>query len=149
MQRGNTALRPNRRRVTPALLFALAATLAATGFVSAAKAAEPGLDDESAKAPLCCGVPPADEVTADQVFGRWVVRNAGIGAPVRPGENVDFRADGTLSTVRGPCRFAVLRAELTVTCAEQSESGEVRFVDDTKIIWRLDGKDLIFIAPAE
>jgi len=149
MQRGNIDQRRNRWRIAPALLCALAATLAAPGFVSAAKAAEPGLDDESAKAPLCCGVPPGDEVTADQVFGRWVVRNAGIGAPVRTGENVDFRADGTLSTARGPCRFAVLRAELTVTCAAKSDSGEVRFVDDTKMIWRLDGKDLIFIAPAE
>jgi len=148
MQRGNIDQRRNRRRIAPALLCALAATLAAPGFVSAAKAAEPGLDDESAKAPLCCGVPPRDEVTADQVFGRWVVSKPGVGQ-LHSGEQLEFRRDGTLNTASGPCRYAVLRAELTVTCADKSRSGEVSFVDDTKMIWRLDGRATMFIAPAD
>ncbi len=100
-------------------------------------------------APLCCGVPPADEVTADQVVGRWVVSRAAIGMPARGGESVHFRSDGTLTTAHGACRFAILRAELTVTCAGKMETGEVRFEDDTKLIWRHDGRETVFIAPAD
>jgi hypothetical protein len=88
-------------------------------------------------------------VTADQVFGRWVVMHAPIGMPMRAGEKVEFRGDGTLATARGPCRFAVLRAELTVSCAEKAEAGEVRFEDDTTLIWRHDGREMIFVAPTD
>ena len=112
-------------------------------------AADPGTLDESAKSPLCCGVPPRDEVTADQVFGRWVVSHAGIGTPLRAGERVEFRKDGTVNTPRGACRFAVLRAELVVTCADGARSGAVRFEDDTKLIWRHDGRETIFLAPTD
>ena len=100
----------------------------------------PGAPDEPAAGPPCCGVPPRDEVTADHVFGRWVVLGAAVGAPLRAGDRVEFRTDGTLATNRGACRYAVLRAELTVTCADSSASGELRFVDDTKLIWRHDGR---------
>jgi hypothetical protein len=50
---------------------------------------------------------------------------------------------------RGPCGFAVLRAELAVSCADRAQSGEVSFVDDTKLIWRLDGREMMFVAPAD
>jgi hypothetical protein len=43
----------------------------------------------------------------------------------------------------------VLRTELTVSCAEKAESGEVRFQDDTKLIWRHDGREMIFVAPTD
>jgi hypothetical protein len=68
---------------------------------------------------------------------------------MRAGERVEFRRDGALNTGRGACRFAVLRAELTVTCADKARSGEVRFQDDTKLIWRHEGKEMIFVAPTD
>lgn len=111
--------------------------------------ADPGALDEGAQRPFCCGVPPRDEVTANQVFGRWVVIRAPIGMPMRAGERVEFRGDGTLATARGPCRFAVLRAELTVSCAERADVGEVRFEDATTLIWRRDGREMIFVAPTD
>lgn len=125
--------------------------LAATGAARAEQpvlVADPGTD-EGAQPPLCCGVPSRDEVTADQVFGRWVVTHAPIGMPMRAGERVEFRGDGTLATARGACRYAVLRAELTVSCAEKTEAGAVRFEDDTKLIWRHDGREMIFVAPTD
>jgi hypothetical protein len=111
--------------------------------------ADPGMLGEGAQNPLCCGVPQRDEVTADHVFGRWVVMQAPIGMPMRTGESVEFRRDGTLTTARGPCRFAVLRGELTVSCADRANAGEVRFEDDTKLIWRHDGREMIFLAPTD
>jgi hypothetical protein len=111
--------------------------------------ADPGTPDEGAQRPICCGVPPRDEVTADHVFGRWVVMQAPIGMQMRAGEKVEFRDDGTLATARGACRYAVLRAELTVSCAEKVEAGEVTFEDDTKLIWRHDGREMIFVAPTD
>lgn len=148
MQCGRSYCPSWRGHVRPALACGFVATLLANGF-GAAHAGEPGALDETTKAPLCCGAPPRDEVTADQVFGRWVVTRAGIGVPLRSGEHVEFRPDGTLTTSRGPCRFAVLRAELTVACADESRTGEVRFVDDTKLLWRLDGREALFIAPTD
>lgn len=127
----------------------LAGAMAAVGAEQPSPAADPGTLDETAKSPLCCGVPPRDEVTADQVFGRWAVSKSSAGAPLRPGDRVEFRRDGTLKTARGACRFAVLRAELTVTCADKAQSGEVRFEDDTKLIWRHDGREMIFVAPTD
>lgn len=131
----------------------LAAAMVSFGATARAEqpiaAADPATPEASARAPLCCGVPPADEVTADQVVGRWVVSRAAIGMPGRGGESVHFRSDGTLITAHGACRFAILRAELTVTCAGKMETGEVRFEDDTKLIWRHDGRETIFIAPAD
>jgi hypothetical protein len=124
----------------------VAAMLMAQG---AAQADDPKTLDEPAKQPHCCGVPPADEVTADQVFGRWVVHKTGVGAPLKPGDRVEFRTDGTFTSASGACRFAVLRAELTVTCADKQRSGEVRFTDDDKLIWRLDGKEMMFVAPTD
>lgn len=112
-------------------------------------AADPGTLDETARSPLCCGVPPRDEVTADHIFGRWVVSKAGAGTPMRQGERVAFKRDGSIDTARGACRFAILRAELTVTCADKARAGEVRFEDDTKLIWRHDGKEMIFVAPTD
>jgi hypothetical protein len=134
----------SRRGSAPTLAFVLMALTAAP--LGSAAAAEPGTLDGAEK--LCCGVPPRDEVTADQVFGRWVVTTPGIGL-LRAGDRIEFRRDGTVSTAAGPCRFAVLRAELTVACAEKSESGPLRFVDDTKLIWRIDGSQATFIVPAE
>jgi len=116
---------------------------------SAAPAADPGTLEDTPTSSLCCGVPPRDEVTADQVFGRWVVSKVGVGAPVRAGERIEFRPDGTMTTARGVCRFAVLRAELTVTCADKSQSGAVSFIDDTKLIWRHEGREMIFVAPTD
>lgn len=129
-----------------ALLIGAAASARAQ---SASPAADPGTLEEPTQSPLCCGVPPADEVTADQVFGRWVVSQSGAGAQIRQGERVEFRRDGFMSTAQGACRFAVLRAELTVTCAENSQTGDLRFEDDTKLIWRHDGKEMIFVAPTD
>ena len=40
----------------------------------------------------------------------------------------------------------VLSAELTVACADKTQPGEVRMVDDTKLIWRLEGEDTLLIA---
>lgn len=110
--------------------------------------ADPGTD-EGAGPPLCCGLPSRDEVTADQVFGRWVVMHAPVGMPIKTAEKVEFRDDGVLATARGACRYAVLRAELTVSCAEKADVGEVRFEDDTKLIWRHDGREMIFVAPTD
>ncbi len=133
--------------------LAVAIVSAATAATSLAEqptlVADPGTLDEGAQIPFCCGVPPRDEVAADHVFGRWVVTRAPIGMPMQTGESVEFRRDGTLSTARGPCRFAVLRAELTVSCAERADAGEVRFEDDTKLIWRHDGREMIFVAPTD
>jgi hypothetical protein len=132
--------------------FAAAALLACASLALAEKpmpATDPGTLDETARSPLCCGVPPRDEVTADHVFGRWVVSKAGAGAPMRQGERVEFKRDGSVSTASGACRFAILRAELTVTCADKARAGEIRFEDDTKLIWRHDGKEMIFVAPTD
>ncbi len=148
MESGTVDCRWRRAPLGIARVSACAAILLALG-IGAAKADDPRPADEETRKPLCCGVPPPGEVTADQVFGRWVVTKSGIGAPLRPGERVEFRADGTLNTSRGPCRFAVLRAELTVTCADKAQSGELRFVDDTKLIWRHDGRETLFVAPTD
>ena len=129
--------------------FASALLIGAAAGQSPAPAADPGTLEDTPKSPLCCGVPPADEVTADQVFGRWVVNKVGVGAPLKAGERVEFRPDGTMSTPSGACRFAILRAELTVTCADKSQSGELSFVDDTKLIWRHEGREMIFVAPTD
>jgi hypothetical protein len=135
------------RALTVAIVSA--ATAAASRAEQPTLVADPGTLDAGAQAPLCCGVPRRDEVKADHVFGRWVVMHAPIGMPMSAGEKVEFRRDGTLATARGPCRFAVLRTELTVSCAEKAESGEVRFQDDTKLIWRHDGREMIFVAPTD
>jgi hypothetical protein len=153
---------PSRWRETVAALVAAAALAAA--FVAAAtmfaptRAAEPARGFEP---PLCCGVPAPDEVTADQVFGRWVIMRAGVGAPVQRGERIEFRRDGTLAIDGRVCRFAILRAELSVACDEDGGvrslarkrpaevTGDVRFVDDTKLIWRIDDKATVHIAPAD
>lgn len=135
---------------------ALAAVAIAVGAAGAGSAlpegpiaaADPGARDENAQQPPCCGVPPRGEAAADHVFGRWVVLRAGIGTPMRAGDRVEFRDDGRLETPRGVCRFAVLRAELTIACAGRSEIGDLRFEDDTKLIWRHDGGETIFLAPS-
>jgi hypothetical protein len=114
-----------------------------------APVADPGTFDRGAQTGLCCGVPQRDEVTADQVFGRWVVTYAPVGMPLRTGESVEFRRDGTLATARGACRYAVLRAELSVSCAGRADVGELRYEDDTKLIWRHDGREMIFVAPTD
>lgn len=137
------------------VLRSMAAAVALVGAGAASLAeqpisvADPGTLDQGAQAPLCCGAPPRDEVTADQVFGRWVVMQAPIGMPMKAGERVEFRGDGTVATARGPCRFAVLRAELTVSCADKVEAGKVSFEDDSKLIWRHDGREMIFVAPTD
>ena len=136
------------------ILRGLIAAAAFAGCAAAAHAerpfpvADPGTLEENARQPLCCDVPPRGEAPADHVFGRWVVVHAGIGAPMRAGEQVEFRDDGGLATPRGLCRFAVLRAELTIACAGKADVGDIRFEDDTKLIWRHEGRETIFIAPA-
>lgn len=57
--------------------------------------------------------------------------------------------DGALVTVRGACRFAVLRAELTVGCAEGAAMGDVRFDGDDKLIWRHERREAIVLAPVD
>jgi len=50
----------------------------------------------------------------------------------------------------------VLRAELTINCADdvptahsvRDASGEIR-IDDDKLLWRLDEKSTVHIAPAD
>ena len=105
-----------RRHVVAFLLRALCCA----GFalpLAPVLAADPG---EPAAQPLCCGVPPRDEATADHVFGRWIVTEAGIGAPLREGQQLEFRRDGRLDTNarKGMCRYSILRAELTIACAD-------------------------------
>jgi hypothetical protein len=146
MNRGQTRILP--RPLALACMVGFAATALALS-VGSARSDDPNTLEEPAKQPHCCGVPPRDEVTADQVFGRWVVHKSGIGAPLKPGDRVEFRSDGTFNTAAGACRFAVLRAELTVTCADKQRSGEVKFTDDSKLIWRHDGKEMMFIAPTD
>jgi hypothetical protein len=138
-----------RIRSQPLRAALLCAAVAMPFAAGTARADDPRPREDAAKPPLCCGVPPADEVTANQVFGRWVVTSPGIGMPFRPGERVEFRPDGTVDTRAGPCRFAILRAELTVACAGGERRGTLRFVDDTKLIWRLDGKETLFVAPTD
>lgn len=123
--------------------FAAAIAAGLTGFAPAFAADPSSSPDNQA----CCGVPPRSEVTADHVFGRWVVMRAPIGMGLRPGDTVEFRRDGTVSGHDGPCRFAVLRAEMTIDCAEQNRSGAAELVDDTKLLWRQDGNTAVFIAP--
>jgi hypothetical protein len=146
MTRGTVCAWP--RPLALAFLFGVVATLLALS-PGPTRAGDPGALDEPASGPHCCGVPPRDEVTADQVFGRWVVHKAGMGTPFRAGERVEFRSDGTFTTASGACRFAVLRAELTVTCADKQRSGEVKFIDDSKLIWRHDGREMMFVAPTD
>ena len=147
---------PTRWRLGAAAGIAAAALAAAlvvamTGFAPT-RAAEP----ERAGEPLCCGVPLQGEVTADHVFGRWVVMRAAIDSPLRTGDRIEFRADGTVTIGLRACRYAVLRAELTLSCAEDTETGaapanvrgEVR-IDDNKLLWRLDAKSTVHIAPAD
>lgn len=132
---------------------AAAFALVGAGAVSFAEqpipVADPGTLEEGAQRPLCCGVPQRDEVTADHVFGRWVVLRAPLGIPMKAGELVEFHGDGKLATAHGACRFAVLRAELSVSCTDHKQIGEVRFEDDTRLIWRHEGREAIFIAPAD
>lgn len=111
--------------------------------------ADPAAPGETAPQPLCCGIPPRGEVTADQVFGRWVVTHAPIGLPMQAGDRVEFRRDGALATAHGVCRFAVLRAELTIGCAAGDVTGDVRFDGDDKLIWRHDGSEAVFLSPAD
>ncbi|MCW5771596.1 MAG: hypothetical protein KIT16_08180 [Rhodospirillaceae bacterium] len=135
--------------------FAAAVIAGLTGFAPAF-AADPS---EQGDDPPCCGAPSRDEVTADQVFGRWVVMRAPIGMGVRPGDIVEFRPDGTVhdgairdgsvGAYRGACRFAILRAEMTLACADNTHSGMATFDGDNKLIWRQDGNTAVFIAPVD
>src|ERR1043166_3499820 len=81
----------------PALCLAAASLLATPSFAQT-QVADP--NEEAGAGPLCCAVPPPDEVTADHVFGRWVVSTPGIAAK-RAGERYEFRRDGTLQSSKG------------------------------------------------
>jgi len=123
--------------------------LCAAAFValqSPAAAADPG--DPAAK-PLCCAVPPRDEATADHVVGRWIVTEAGEGAPVKPGQRLVFGRDGAVTTSLGACRYAILRGELTLTCSFGTSQGELEFVDEETVVWRVEGQEPVTITPAD
>lgn len=130
-----------------------AAAIVAAGSVSLAEqpvlVADPTTFDDGTLAPRCCGGPMPGEVSADQVFGRWFVSRAPAGQALRAGDRVEFRGDGALATAHGVCRFAVLRAELTVGCDDGAVSGDVRFDGDDKLIWRHAGGETVFVAPAD
>lgn len=135
----------DRRRSLIFMPGLLAAAFALASFAPTA-AAEPG---DPAAQPLCCAVPPRDEATADHVVGRWVVLEAGIGAPVREGQRLEFRRDGALTTTLGACRYSILRAELTVACAGGTRQGRLEFIDDDKVVWRVEGEAPVTIAPVD
>lgn len=136
----------HRRRIVSLPRLACCAALAIP--FAPVLAADPG---EPVPGNLCCAVPPRDEATADHVFGRWVVTQAGIGAPLREGQRIEFRRNGELdiNASSGVCRYSVLRAELTVACAGGTRQGQIEFIDDTKAIWRIEGHAPVTIAPAD
>lgn len=129
-----------------ALSLPVLCAAAFAAFQAPAVAADPG---DPVAQPLCCAVPPRDEATADHVVGRWVVTEAGVGAPVRPGQRLTFGRDGAVTTSLGACRYAILRAELTLTCPFGTTLGELEFVDEETVIWRVEGQPPITITPAE
>ncbi len=107
------------------------AIFAPSGF---AETAEPKAE------PLCCAVPPRDEATADHLVGRWVVIEAAPGAPFQHGQRLVFRRDGAVASAIGICRYSILRAELTVVCPDGTRQGTLEFVDDDKVVWRVEGE---------
>ncbi len=137
----------------------IAAAVAGACFVAAVAVGLSGFAPALAADPEAApgAAPPLDrreplqprDVTADQVFGNWVVRNAGIGTGLEKGERVAFRNDGTFDSRSGLCRFAILRAELTIACHDGIRSGDVEFVSDERILWRVDGASPVVIVPAD
>ncbi len=107
-----------------------------------AQAGEPGQ-------PLCCAVPPREEATADHLVGRWVVTEAAPGAPVREGQRLAFSRDGAVTSTLAVCRYSLLRAELTVVCPNGTRQGTLEFVDDDKVVWRVEGEAPVTIETAE
>jgi len=104
---------------------------------------------EPAAEPLCCAVPPREEATADHLVGRWVVTEAAPGAPVKPGQRLAFRRDGAVTSALGTCSYSILRAELTVVCPNGTRQGTLEFVDDDKVVWRVEGEAPVTIETAE
>jgi hypothetical protein len=104
---------------------------------------------EPATQPLCCAVPPREEATADHLVGRWVVTEAAPGAPVREGQRLAFRRDGAVTSALGACRYSILRGELTVVCPNGTRQGTIEFVDDDKVVWRVEGEAPVTIETAE
>ena len=132
------------RSLEPALRLAGAALLLA--IFAPPALAETG---EPAPQPLCCAVPPREEATADHLVGRWVVTESAPGAPVRPGQRLAFSRDGAVSSALGACRYSILRAELTVVCPHGTRQGTLEFLDDDKIVWRVEGEAPVTLETAE
>ena len=98
---------------------------------------------------LCCGVPSGDEAPADHMVGRWRVTESRPGVPMRQGEQVTFRRDGTMAGSSGTCRYTMLRGELTVSCPSGTRQGTLEFLDDDKAVWHLDGERAVTIEVVE
>lgn len=98
---------------------------------------------------LCCAVPSGDEAPADHMVGRWRVTESRPGMPMRQGEQVTFRRDGTMAGSSGTCRYTMLRGELTVSCPAGTQQGTLEFLDDDKAVWHLDGDRAVTIEVVE
>lgn len=98
---------------------------------------------------LCCAVPSGDEAPADHMIGQWRVTESRNGMPLRPGERVTFRRDGTMAGASGTCRYAMLRGELTVSCANGTRQGTLEFLDDDRAVWHVDGDTSVTIEVVE
>ena len=123
-------------------LLPLAGALLAIAAAAPSASAQSG---QPAVQPLCCGVPPGDEARADHMIGQWRVTEAQSGMPMREGERVTFRRDGTMAGSSGTCRYTMLRGELTVTCPSGTRQGTLEFLDDDKAVWRIDGEAAVTI----
>jgi hypothetical protein len=98
---------------------------------------------------LCCAVPSGDEAPADHMIGQWQVTDSRAGLPLRKGERITFRRDGTMAGSSGTCRYAMLRGELTVSCGDETRQGTLQFLDDDKAVWHVDGGASVTIEIAE
>lgn len=104
---------------------------------------------EPSREKLCCAVPSGDEAPADHMIGQWRVTESHHGMPLQMGDRVTFRRDGTMAGASGICRYAMLRGELTVSCANCTRQGTLEFLDDDRAVWHVDGGSSVTIEVVE
>lgn len=148
-QRATAALRPSRaafRQSVIRMAFAVAVGVAIfAGLVLAgnnARAVEPRYAQPVADA----NPGQRDEhISADLVFGRWIVARADTPYAGTPGTAVEFRHDGTVRLADRPCRFAVLAGEMAAHCGGIVRTGDLHFADEQTLIWSLDGETIVLV----
>ncbi len=147
--RATADLRPSRaarRRAVVRMALAAAAGVAIfAGIVMAgnnARAAEPRYAQPVADA----NPGQRDEhISADLVFGRWIVAKADTTYAGAPGAAVEFRSDGTVRLADRQCRFAVLAGEMAAHCGGIVRTGDLHFADEQTLIWSLDGETIVLV----